>query len=225
MSTLLNQWKIKKVGTKIVLRSILALTACGATLASEGFYFGAGVGKSFMYGEVKNSMPMEHAKLRKRGYLGSAFVGYNHLIKDTPMIIGLEVSFQNHAMKKKINGTAPYRYTLSVSTNNSIMGHIKLGFNVNNISFYCKGGIAQTNFKSLYIAMEKEKQTKPKKIGSSVGIGVEAKLNDNFSMGIEHLYNQYSYLSGIAPDFGIPNSKVRFKPETHTTSLRLVYNF
>lgn len=209
---------------------VAAALLCGITsvAASDGLYVGVGTGASFMYGKVKNSEHVEVKKLRKHGDVVSAFVGYNHLIKDTPMFVGIEAGLQNHAMKKKIEGSVPGRagkYDLSVSTNNSIAGHLKIGFVVSNVSFYCKAGVAQTNFKTAYQAIAKEKYTTDKKIGASTGIGVEAKINSNFSIGLEHTYVKYGSLKNISPDLGFPNVQTKFSPELNTTSLRLIYNF
>jgi opacity protein-like surface antigen len=230
MTILLNQWKIKKGTTRAILSVVLLSTAHTQCMGSEGIYFGIGAGASFLYGKVKDASPIEPKKLRKHGDVASVFAGYNHTIKDTPMFTGIEAGFQNHAMKKRIDGIVPGRanpYMFSVSTNNSIVGHIKLGFTVTNISFYCKGGVAQTNFKTNYLALGREKETGFKKLGASTGIGVEAKFNKNFSMGVEHIYTKYGSLRGIAHDMltAMPDMRIRFAPEIHVTSLRLIYNF
>jgi opacity protein-like surface antigen len=228
MTTLLNPWNKRKWTARAILSSILMCAQCSKSMASDGLYVGIGIGSSFMYGKIKNSSPIESNKLRKQGHLATAFIGYNHLIKDTPMFVGIEAGFQNHAMKKKVDGTVPGRaspYMLAISTNNSIVGHLKLGFVVSNISFYCKGGVAQTNFKALYQAVGKEKEAAFKKLGASAGLGAEAKLNKNFSIGFEHNYTKYGSLNGIAQDLGYPNARIWVTPEIHVTSLRLIYNF
>lgn len=227
MSILLNLWKIKKVTAKTILRAIFSLTVCSATLASEGLYVGLGVGSSFLNGEQKSISPIKSKKVRKKGELATAFIGYNHAITDTPMFVGVELGASCHPIRKTIYGTYPTYmkdYVFSLSTNNSLHGHLRLGFTASNLSFYCKAGIAQTNFKATMSAFQKDKATSFTKYGASTGIGVEAKMNKNFSLGIDYTYAKYGSLRNIEPD-PVKNLNMRYIPEIHSTSLRLIYNF
>lgn len=228
MTTLLNPWKIGRRTTRGILSAVLISAVHAQCIASEGLYAGVGIGGSFLYGKLKNVSPIESKKVRKSGNLANAFIGYNHIIADTPLFTGFEFGASNHAIKKMVTGTYPADnrpYTFSVSTNNSLHGLLKLGFTVSNVSFYCKAGITQTNFKTVFSALGKDKADSSKKYGASTGFGVEAKMNKNFSLGFEHLYTKYGSLRSVAPDVGAQNMRMRLTPEIHLTSLRLIYNF
>lgn len=214
--------------TKAILSAILMCAGYSQGIASEGLYAGVGIGGSFLYGKLKNVSPIESKKVRKSGNLASAFIGYNHIITDTPLFTGFEFGASNHAIKKTAIGTYPadHRpYTFSVSTNNSLHGLLKLGFTVSNVSFYCKAGITQTNFKTVFSALGEDKSDNFRKYGASTGFGVEAKMNKNFSLGFEHVYTKYGSLRNVAPAVGAQNMRMRLTPEINLTSLRLIYNF
>lgn len=227
MITLLNPWKKKRKTARLILSAFLIGAIYKPSVASEGLYLGVAAGGSYMVGELKDLPTLKGQKVRKKGALASAFIGYNHAIKDTPMFAGVELGASNHPMKKTIDGTyTTYRqpYVLSLSTNNSLHGHLRVGFTVSNLSFYCKAGLAQTNFKTTLSAFQKDKATTFKKYGASTGFGVEAKINNNFILGIDHTYTEYGNLRNIEPD---PTHTVNMRciPQIHSTSLRLIYLF
>ncbi len=202
---------------------------CGITslAASEGLYVGLGMGRSFLHGEPKNKFSLKDRTIRKSGNLTSAYIGYNHAVKDTPLFVGIELGALTHAMKKTIqNASAALKlYEFTASANNSLHGHLKLGVTVNNVSFYCKGGGAQTNFKTS-LSFDGQNQSRNfTKYGECVGIGAEAKMNENFSIGIEYVKASYGKLGPLQADINGKVLRLDIKPEIHLTSLRLIYNF
>lgn len=228
MTTLLNPWKNRRKKARAILSVVLVATISSKVIATDGLYAGVGLGNAFMYGKLKNASLLEDRKMRKNGHVANAFVGYSHTLQGTPMFVGLELAAINHAMKKRISGTYPadYRpYSFALSTNNSLHAHLRIGVTVSNLSFYAKGGVAQTNFKTSYSVSNQERSHNFIKYGASTGFGVESRINKNFSLGVEHVYTSYGSLSNVAPNLGVQDFRHKVTEEIHLTSLRLIYNF
>jgi opacity protein-like surface antigen len=156
------------------------------------------------------------------------FVGYNHLIQETPLFIGLEVGAENHNLKiSQEENTSPpvvMNYKTIAKTNNSFTGIGKFGFIVKDLMIYAKAGVVKTNWNLNYAAAfagaSMGNAVKTNKYGSVYGFGVDYKLNSNWMIGVDHSIKSYSDLKLTS---GVGNITV--KPIINTTSFRLIYSF
>lgn len=208
------------------------LTSCIHS-AYGNLYTGINIGKSSAKLEFKRDIPGDRndsADLGNNGMGGGLFIGYNHMITETPIIVGIEIGAQNHNLevfKEETNNLV--NQVTKVKTNNSFTGTIKLGIAVKDILFYGKAGMTLTNwtstFKLTFVNRAADNwntdvSKKFNKYGIIFGGGIDFKLNSNWAIGIDHTITNY-------PTLKLPHPKWGFKvnPSIQTTSLRLMYIF
>lgn len=162
----------------------------------------------------------EKTKFKKPSHYASVFVGYDHLIKETPIFLGVEAEVSNHKAEKSKDGYFVTPATFKISTNNSITGSLRMGTVIKNILLYGKTGISSTNWKTTFEGNNIIQHKRYQKYGSLIGGGIECILNKNFSFSFEHTFTNYNTIEKIPPD-----TQLKLSPAIQTTSLRLIYNF
>lgn len=189
-----------------------------------GLYAGIGLGESFHSILEKDVRTKSREKIRKNSHAVGLFIGYDHIIADTPLFVGAEAGAINHNMSKTIDAStyAPQiYYKVKATTNNSANAAIRLGVVIDSALIYGKIGVSMTNYKVSFPGpVMGEHISKYKKYGKLFGAGIECKLNKNFSLGIEHVYVKYSSLTNPHPK--VP---LKFCPSANMTSGRLIYRF
>jgi opacity protein-like surface antigen len=206
-----------------VFPAMMTLCMLSSSLASDCLRMGVSLGFSHHKTKSRNlSLPKMKPldKFSKSAPSAGVFLGYDHLISETPLFIGLEAAINNHNSEKTRHGLywPPGHYELKIKTNNSLTGSLRLGVLSKNVLIYAKTGIASTNWQTTIKAPIGDKQTNFKKVGYLVGGGLECKMNRNFSFGIEHQFIKSNNLGNIHPQINI-----KMSPTLQITSLRLIY--
>jgi len=170
----------------------------------------------------------DSSNIGKDSFNYGLFVGYNYLIKESPIFIGVEIGAQNHNLEatKGENTFPPFvNYVTTVRTNNSLSGVFKLGIVVKDLMIYGKGGIVRTNWMMNFVDKgnfrgDSAISQKFTKDGSIFGFGVDYSLNPNWSMGIDYTVSNY-------PTIKLVHRLGEFKmhPSLRTTTFRLSYLF
>lgn len=216
------------------------------TMASKavwsGAYFGAetspgglfgkydvgvrGLGSSFQaitsgYGASRNDTPI----------LAGGLAGYNLQFGD--VVLGLEGSFSAFALRRfasdyvdeiGLQDIAPNAAFLRFRTTAVGTFRARMGYALQNILIYGTGGVALarttvTNNAAFVLGAAVLQR------GFTVGGGVEAKLSDRWSVGVEYRYAQYQ--GAHAPISGPPLDALpifgRLSLATHQTSVRMTY--
>lgn len=210
---------------KPIFSVTLTLFMLSSSLASDSLRVGVSLGFSYHKTKSKNLTLAKVKQLDKFSVsapAAGAFLGYDHLISETPLFIGLEAAITNHNSEKTRSGLywpSGQTYELKIKTNNSLRGSLRLGVLSKNILVYAKTGIASTNWQTTIKAPIGDKQTNFKKYGYLFGAGLECKMNDNFSFGIEHEFIKSNKLGNIHPHLNI-----KMSPTLQITSLRLIYS-
>jgi len=212
---------------RIIKALMLTIATSTAVLGNEGLHVGIDIGQSFTQGDMvrKSGDHLRHSSNagNKNGNVG-AFIGYNHLIQDTPLFVGLEFGVQNHNLK--INKEEHMvRYSTIAKTNNSFTGVGKIGIIIKDLMVFTKFGLVKTNWDLQFktnagMGPPTTNRVKTNEYGTIYGFGVDYKLNTNWGIGVEYTVKTYSSLK-LKSSVGI----VTFKPTINTTSFRLMYSF
>lgn len=212
---------------KVALALMVAFTP--TVLASEGLYAGVGIGSAFTQVDVDRGTDHHMNYTSNAGKVGTglgAFLGYNHLIKETPLFIGLEAGFHYHNIKMSLKQDHRILYIdkMDVSSTDSLSGVFKFGVVIKDLMVHAKAGLLKTTWrlgfegshpKSAYKGL-----VKTNSYGSVYGFGADYKLNSNWSIGLDHTINTFQSL-----EFKIAEGSVKVDPKINTTSLRLTYTF
>jgi hypothetical protein len=205
---------------KIITAATFTLFAMSGSLAFDTLRLGIGLGNANYEIKAKNFTWNEKEKIKKSSQHSSIFLGYDHLINETPLFFGIEGEFSNHNAEKSYRTDWYPNGTLRVSTNNTVNGSLRLGVSTNNVLIYGKAGVAYTNWNVSFQDRTADLQKKYQKYGKVFGGGIECSLNKNFSIGVEHTFEGYNTIERISP---ILNLKLR--PTIQVTKVRLIYSF
>jgi len=204
----------------IVLLTCLTMSIMSGSLASDQLRAGLSIGQAAHTSKLKVMDTGQKEKFDNQDPSMGAFIGYDHLINETPLFIGLEAGINNqNSEKTKVTETTP-PYSLKLKTNNSVLGALRLGVSAKDVLVYAKTGISSTNWQTTFKTPTDEKQTNFQKVGYVFGFGLECKMNHNFSFGLEHTFTKNNCLKNMHPEIDI-----KISPETHTTSMKLIYSF
>ncbi len=217
---------------KIVKSLALTVATCTAVSGTEGLYAGINMGQSFAQAGMERKSLSTIKNVSSSGDKGvsvGAFIGYNHLIQETPLFIGLEVGVENHNLKidqeENTSPPVPINHKTVAKTNNSFTGIGKFGIIVKDLMIYAKAGVVKTNWMLSYSASYNnalgiDNTVKPNKYGSIFGFGIDYKLNKSWLIGVDHSIKSY-------PDVKLIGSigNVSINPTINTTSFRLIYSF
>ena len=185
-----------------------------------------GLGSSFQaitsgYGASRNDTPI----------LAGGLAGYNLQFGD--VVLGLEGSFSAFALRRfasdyvdeiGLQDIAPNAAFLRFRTTAVGTFRARMGYALQNILIYGTGGVALarttvTNNAAFVLGAAVLQR------GFTVGGGVEAKLSDRWSVGVEYRYAQYQ--GAHAPISGPPLDALpifgRLSLATHQTSVRMTY--
>jgi len=205
---------------KSFIIAALTLSNISSVYGSDSLRLGLSFGVSNHRISSKNSKTDEKSLFTKSVPASGVLMGYDHLIKDTPLFLGMEISGTNHNMEDTQEGSYYLPYTMMVKTNNTISGSLRFGVMANDTLLYGKLGGASTNFQVVVNAKRDENRVSYQKMGYISGFGMENKLNANFSLGFEHEYTFHRHIQNMKPGLC-----VRLKPIVQKTSFRLIYNF
>lgn len=210
------------VKRKIILFSILTLIQLSNSLASDCLRIGVNIGSAYQKTKLKAISIGHEVKFDRQDPLVGAFIGYDHLINETPLFIGLEAGVNNHNSEKTLYACDSYKNTcsLKLKTNNSLIGALRLGVATKDVLVYAKTGLSSTNWQTLIQSSLGDMQTNYQKPGYVFGFGLECKMNRNFSFGLEHQFTTHNSLHNMHPKMDL-----KLSPTTHTTGLRLIYSF
>ncbi len=163
-------------------------------------------------------------KFKKQDPSVGAFIGYDHLVSETPIFIGLEAGVNNQNSEKTqyaYESSCAYNSSgsLKLKTNNSAIGSLRIGVVAKDILIYAKTGLSSTNWQVLIKGPSGDRQTNYQKLGHVFGFGLECSMNPNFSFGLEYQFTRHNVLRNMYPEL---NTKI--SPTTQTTALRLIYS-
>lgn len=202
--------------------ALVTLYTISSAVSFETIRLGFNIGNSHLEAKLKALENLNVQKLKKDSYYAGVFMGYDHLIPETPLFVGIEGELSNHIME--VNARKDYDTDLIASlklvSNNSKIASLRLGLSINQSLIYGKVGIAQTNFNIRVTTPKGILYRKKEKLGMVMGAGLEVFLNKNYSVGIEHTFNDYNAIERIHP-----KTMARLIPTIHVTKLRLVYSF
>ncbi len=208
---------------KILFVATFALSILSSCFASDTLRVGLSFGAATHAAKSSNEKTGDRDTYIKSAPSAGVFVGYDHLINETPLFLGVEVAGHNHNSETTKDGLHwPHHtpYTLTLKTNNTISGAIRFGVVAKEAMLYAKVGAATTNWQVAVKTKGRDDRTTYQKMGYVGGIGIESRLNENFSMGVEHECVFSNNLKNMRP-----NIFVKISPLVQTTSFRLVYNF
>lgn len=217
---------------KKINKPLVALIMMGSSpiLSSEGLYIGISTGTSSAQVKVdqtKRNFLKYSADTGKSGTTFGAFLGYNHLIQESPLFIGLEggVNSTNLKMSLSQDHGVIFDEKMSANTKYSLHGVFKFGIVINDLMVYAKGGVFRSQWRLSFEGRHPNTKTFSKLIktnsyGSVYGFGADYKINKNWGIGIDHTINTSQTL-----DCQLPNGSAIISPVINTTSLRLSYNF
>ena len=197
----------------------------------NAYRLGVSIGNAYHKAQLKNvisdtNLPGMDIKGKKHDLIKNspavgAFFGYDHIFEETTIFIGAEMALVNHNFEKSVRSVFKGRtYLLTLKTNNSTTGALRLGILVKDVLIYGKTGLSSTNWNVLVKSPYGNNQKKFQKTGYVFGFGCEFKLNNTFSLGLEHEFTKHSRLTSIHPVVDI-----KITPIVQTTNLRLIYNF
>lgn len=221
---------------KILMASVVALTATSAAVASEGnmqgFYVGANAGYATATADLKGTAfgaavgnPAFRAGFR--GFTGGFQAGYNHQIND--FVIGLELGFNfgNLESAARLNAAN----NVVAKRKNEFLAAARLGYMINNWMPYIKAGIS--NFKAEATGnvganangggAAERFTVSGRSTAFLVGAGVETAIADNFLVGLEYTTAKLKDLS-YTNAAGNTNLTVDGS-RTHEVKVRLGYKF
>jgi opacity protein-like surface antigen len=213
------------------LALLSSVVICVSPKANEGFYVGISHGN--MVSDIKlenidNNFSDTHMVGGSTLNVG-ALAGYNHLVNETPILIGVELSAINHPAthEKKDNLASPsINFRFGIKTNNSLTASLRIGVVVKDLLFYGKVGLSKTNwnlniddFSTEHKAIQSNK--KINSYGSDVGLGIDFSLNKSFTLGLDYKISYHENVNLNIPCGGI----VKSSPTMHFCSLRVVYSF
>jgi opacity protein-like surface antigen len=220
---------MKKSKFMVAVSALLAATQ--PLHSTDKPYIGISLGQTSSIFKLKRFMASERkdsSNIGKHGYSAGLFAGYNHLLKESPLFVGLEIGARTHNMQV-IKQDSLYRsvisHTAKVRSKNSLSGVFKLGFVVKDLLVYGKAGLAQTNFQvSFEDATNHPVPVRTlqnfKKNGTVFGFGVDYILNPNWAIGADYAVANYQKLK-ITHAAG----KLHLSPSLQTTTFRLSYMF
>lgn len=199
-------------------------------LASEGLYAGATLGMSnFQANKSKDTEDnvSYFSNSGSNGTVTGAFLGYDHLLTGSPLFVGLEGGIQAHNLKTHLNLSHDTNCLEKVdaSVDHSMSGVVKFGLVINELMLYGKAGIFKSKVRLNYFSNCNNKQAfnkiiKKNSYGSIYGFGIDFKVNSNWKIGIDHVFNKYTNI-----DVVLPNGTARVDPVVSATSFRLTYIF
>jgi outer membrane autotransporter protein len=221
--------KMKKSKLMVVVSSLLA--AVQPLHSTDKPYIGIAVGQTssifnltrFMASERKDS-----SSIGKHGYSAGVFAGYNHLIKESPLFVGIELGARTHNMeviKQDSILRAVISHTTKVRSKNSLSAVFKMGVVVKDLLVYGKAGLAQTNFQVSFEdattnVVPVQTLQNFKKNGTVFGFGVDYTINPNWAIGADYAIANYQKLK-----LTHPVGKLHLCPSLQTTTFRLSYMF
>ena len=211
--------------------ALALMVACTPTvLAADGIYAGIALGNVHAQADV-NRTAMNglnySSNAGKNGEGVGAFAGFNHLVKDTPLFIGIEAgvhSNNSNVILSQVHGFH-FEEKMTAHTKYSLSGVFKLGVVINDLMIYGKAGVFKSQwrlsneghnpYEAPYLDV-----IKTNAYGSVYGFGADHKLNNNWGIGIDHTVNTSQ---SINYKFGGWSTKL--DPVISTTSMRLTYVF
>jgi len=197
-----------------------SIAVISSSAALDTLRVGMSLGTTFQETKPKNLQGLNlQSFVRKSPYIG-IFVGYDHLIQDTPLFVGLEGELANHSSEKVNEFDNTTGGSFKLSDNNSFIGAIRAGVSVGEALFYGKIGLSRTNWKTTVSTPVDALQRGHQSYGNVVGGGMECKINNNCSLGIEHTLTDVHDIKRVHP-----NLSMSLSPSIQVTKLRLAYNF
>jgi opacity protein-like surface antigen len=206
--------------------ALLALAVCASTSATDQLYAGVSMGKNTALIDCDRSasgaVSIDHSSLADNSPNAGFFIGYDHLITETPLFVGVEViaQFVNLEITKKKDLMHAGTGTLKAELKNSFSGFLKLGVAIKDLLLYAKAGVTLPNFRSTFNNKEQNIVKNPKNPSPVFGFGIDYNLNKNWSLGVDHTFTKYTTFK-----FETTLGDMKLSPSLHTTNLRLIYRF
>lgn len=202
-----------------LITSLVSLSLTSGGLAFDTPHVGISIGPNFQETKLKSPSAFNYGPFVAKSLYMSIFAGYDHLIQDTPLFIGLEGEIASHSSPKKKEVMIDTGATLKFSTNNSFSGAMRIGAHVGEATFYGKVGLQYTNWKISNLSRHVVHKSS-NSYGNLIGGGMECAINNNTSLGIEHTYSQ-----GGTIKVAHRRNSMQLKPTFQLTKLRLAYKF
>lgn len=217
---------------KTKLGVALTLLFTPHALSMEGLYAGISMGTSNAQADINRTTKFHFSSTSNAGMSGKnigAFLGYNHLIEQTPLFIGLETGINSHNLNISLNKDHGVLFSerMIINTKYSMSGLFKFGVVVKDLMIYAKAGIFRSQWRFNLKGRHPNGRTfasliKSNSYGSIHGFGADYKMNDKWSIGIDHSINTCQTLN---LDFNELAGAAKIDPMISTTSMRLTYTF
>lgn len=199
---------------------LLSFAVISNSIALDTLRVGMSLGPTFHETKPKNFNGYElNSFVRKSPFVG-VFAGYDHLVQETPLFVGLEAEAANHSAERTNEVYNATNTSFKLATNNSFLGAVRVGVSLGEALIYGKVGLSLTNWKTTISSPGEYIQKDYKKYGNAFGGGMECSVNKNCSLGIEHIFTSVNSIKRIHPD-----NALTLSPTIMATKLRLVYNF
>lgn len=206
------------------LLPLITLVTLSNSFSCDSIRMGLSLGGAYHSTKAKNIHTSDRDKFIKSAPSVGFFLGYDHLISETPLFFGGEIGINNHNSEKtRFLTGGSYPAQLKLKTNNSFTGSIRLGIKVNDTLLYVKWGASSTNWQTRVTISKNQypqNQRNYQNMGYIGGFGLESRMSPNFSIGIEHEYTFNNEIKNLHP-----NIPLKLRPIVQTTGVRLIYNF
>lgn len=222
---------MKEISIKATL---ISLSLLSSTVATDQLYTGVSIGKLTAVLDLernyeKGALQTDASNRANNAANFGAFFGYDHLIDETPLFVGIEAG--GNVYDVKINRTQSLfkqsAYNINSKSDYNVFVALKLGIVIKDLSLYAKVGPSFTNWSCDFICNNngtvQNILKKSTRMGTEYGAGIDYRLNKNWSLGIDHTFKTSPSLSATFSS-GIPVT-FKFTPAIHTTNLRLIYRF
>lgn len=209
---------------KPIFSATVTLFMFSNSLAADSIRVGISLGSASHETRLKMDDTGIESKFKKQSPSVGAFIGYDHLVSETPLFIGLEAGINNqNSEKTQYAYASPSAYnssgSLKLKTNNSAIGALRIGVVAKDVLIYAKTGLSSTNWQVSIKGPSGDRQTNYQKLGHVFGFGLECNMNPNFSFGLEYQYTRHNVLRNTYPELS-----TKISPVTQTTALRLIYS-
>lgn len=219
---------IKSISLSILLSSTILLADTSAT-NWDGIYYG--ISLNYNHGKAQNSSNISAGNYytgndielisphsnnsNTDNSLGVSFsLGHNKQVDDLVYGVEVDLSFANYTNEYNSGNifydTAPTK-TFNIQTKLShdwiVNLQPKIGYTYNSAMFYAVGGLSLAKFKYEFdktdnaFSIDFHQESNKFKLGWNVGIGMEHKINKDWTLSLEYLYTRFDNVAEESKSF------------------------
>ena len=216
-----------KLGTLSTITFLMMFTLSSTANTRDGFYVGAGIGRSFdqyllAASNVANRYTI-NADADDGNTLGNIFIGIGYTT-ETAFFLGGEVGANFPSRKVNITGLPGVSVAYPIINNTlAVQDYVTMdllpGYAINpTILVYGRAGLAygELSLKQPRIGNSFGFNISENKWGGRLGLGANYALNNNFGIGIDYYYSIYQEMNIYSPVFN-----THFTPKARSNFLGL----